>query len=493
MDLAIYRGGSVAFFVKATDDSRVSEKLMGESIVSVSIISSTVVAFQINDYIIDSNKKYYLNSLPSVTKNSTREFSYSCEFSASLYNLNKTKLLSITGERDHNLNGQIVDFLTLIVSNLQRNDTNWAVGSYITNTDYKNISFSGENCLAALSKLAKEYETEFYIDDSQTIKTINLKEKGTVQAITLQYGSNGGLYKIDRKNVDSSGIITRLYAFGSDRNIPSSYRSGAKRLKFSDTSALEANVYDYGINEADVVFDDIFPTRTGTITFMQEDVSDTGIDFDLNSQMLPGISPKIHFQTGMLAGYEFEIVKDSWNNTYKSFRIVPYTDTNGRILPSGDYFPVTGDTYKFIDIDLPQSYITAAETALQAKAQEYLNKNSTPRVAYSVIADPIFFKAANISLSAGDTVTIYDPNLGVNKQIRVTEISRKLSDQYNYDKIVLSDTLYESVGLAQARFNNSIIQKVNTERLGNINVMQHKWADRFKAQQALDEITNGVH
>ena len=72
---------------------------------------------------------------------------------------------------------------------------------------------------------------------------------------------------------------------------------------------------------------------------------------------------------------------------------------------------------------MPQSYIYKAEEELKAATQVFLDDNSVPKSLYLVKIDPKYAKANSIVLDAGDLVTINDEKLGVDRAIRISEVS----------------------------------------------------------------------
>src|SRR5690606_16530741 len=134
------------------------------------------------------------------------------------------------------------------------------------------------------------------------------------------YGRGYGLYQLKRETVKGDDIITRLWAFGASKNLPSDYRNYSPRLRLADPGYIEAAdaVAAFGVIEGVRVFDDIYPKRTGVVTSVVgvNSFVDSTMDFDLfdgvggeTTYLTQGNSAKIHFNTGNLAGYEFEVQK----------------------------------------------------------------------------------------------------------------------------------------------------------------------------------------
>lgn len=329
--------------------------------------------------------------------------------------------------------GNAGDFIDLIIINLNRLYFGYVKGT-VKSTSVKLLKFSGESCLSILQILCKEFDGEFYFsgDDEKTLNFVNIL--GIDTGLTFEYKS--GLHTIKRETSNPENLITRLYVFGSERNIPSDYRSGIGRLMFEVDSKnyIEDNIATYGVIERTVYFDDIYPHRDGTISWVDgSDVlkfKDSGMDFDLNSYLLPGITAKIHFQSGNLMGYEFEV--SAYDNATKQFTIIAFKDKHGLELPNATLKPAVDDTYVIIDIKLPQGYIDTAETALYDKAVLYLAKHSNPKVNYVVEPDEHYFKTNDIVVDIGDQVTIVDSDLNVDEKFRIVELTRSVCYPYRY-------------------------------------------------------------
>src|SRR6202012_1747074 len=107
---------------------------------------------------------------------------------------------------------------------------------------------------------------------------------------TLEYGKGQALYSVSRQNTNQPGsisIITRLYAYGSNRNIDINYRGGVKYLRMAANTYIEKNVAQLGLFASIVYFDgqsltpEIYPHRVGTVTAVTADFTfaDADIDF----------------------------------------------------------------------------------------------------------------------------------------------------------------------------------------------------------------------
>jgi len=386
MKLEIKRGESVNVTVNIDERTVMSHRLLGEDVVNATFESKTALDIAIKDYIEHDGKIYTINNLPQVKKLSSLNFEYTAVFESLQYQLLKTQYLSY-GLSEFDLVGDADDFMDLIITNLNRVDSGWTKGTVKT-TDSIHLNFREENCLSVIQRLAVEFECEFEL----STKEIKLTDIGEDTGLTFRYGKNKGLYDLTRSTVSSKNIITRLYAYGSERNLDKDYRSYSKRLMFAAAGSnyVENNVATYGLIEAVKIFEEVYPHREGTISWVHAtDVKifrDSGMDFDVNSYLIEGVSAKIHFNTGDLAGFEFELT--SYNNTDKEFVLLTNTNVQDFELPNSGMKPAEGDKYVILDITMPESYITEAETELQTKATTFINNNSDPHVNFLLTTDP---------------------------------------------------------------------------------------------------------
>lgn len=236
----------------------------------------------------------------------------------------------------------------------------------------------------------------------------------------IHFGRNefGDAVKIER-GVEASSVTrsesqgtyaTRIYAFGSTKNIPTNYRptdeqavvNGVvqKRLMLpADTpyiDAYEGMSQEEAIEDV-VVFDDVYPRRVGTLSDVHtriEEVEnedgtketityyrykDAGLEFK-EEYILEGEELKIQFQSGKLNGMEFGVIfnpkpKDESRGD-QLWEIVRNEDY-GRPLPDDMMYPANGDDYILSGFDIQlvsDQYIPEAEQELKEKAQKYTEK-----------------------------------------------------------------------------------------------------------------------
>lgn len=436
--------------------------ILSDDSVTIRVQSNSVLDIKINDTFEVYGDVYRINQMPSVTKSNETSYEYDIVGQGLMFDLLRCKFFNADGTgfkttREFPLVGTIEVFLLALKANMQRLSANWEIGNF-TNGETKTITFSDDTCLSALQKICQEFKTEFWVKAEGGKFKIHTGNFGSTLPQTLQYGKGKGLYNLSRKNVNENGIINRLYVDGGTQNIPANYRGFSDRLKFSDAGYIEdaALIAEHGLKEGSIVFDDIYPRRTGKVTDVEDEYTfyDDTMDFDLNEKEADGITTKylvagqtakVHFNTGNLAGYEFEVSK--YSSSSKSFTIIPFKNEQNYEIPNIDsaaFQFAVGDEYVLLDIVMPQTYITNAETQLQTKGNEQFALLKQAKVSYDLNVAEDFLKTLATPLQIGDMVRVVDSALGIDKTLRVNQITRNFiqngeANDYDY-KIVIADS-----------------------------------------------------
>jgi hypothetical protein len=444
--------------------------LLGQDVVDVDFESTEHLEMLIGMRIFVYGKYYTLNVLPEEQKSSTREFLYKCRFEGPQYALMSCRYFNTdasglyTGS-DFSLTGNIETFIDVLIYNCNRTfgSGKWVKGD-VQASDTKTLTFSNVNCLQALQlTICKEFEVEFEITQSGDVSIITVKKVGQVLLETYQYGKGKGLYTLTRRPVGETTIVNRLYPEGSTENLKVGYRNYSSRLRIGDPNSGQDYIEDagsiaaFGLIEGVKIFEDIKPHREGIVTGIIVDnplkFVDLTMNFNLNEKegentkyLVAGKSAKIHFNTGDLAGYEFEIIDGGYIHEENSFTIIPITDAKGLKIPSIEPFTIKmGDKYVIIDIVMPQVYIDEAEADLATQAQIYLDANKAPMVAYGLSLEREYLKdkapAGSIPnfFSLGDYVQIKDTDLGIDNASRIIKFTRNVLDPFVYS-LEVADT-----------------------------------------------------
>lgn len=450
--------------------------LLGDDTLNIVVVSPFKLDFLIGDTTFVYGNIYKLNRLPKVKKNGMYEFEYELEFEGAQYDMMRVtydltidttsnQLADVSGD---SLTGNLRRFATVMVSNMNRVFKNmWELGECPDTAEDKTLTFSeSENCLSVIQNLCKEFDTEFEVLYSGKY-TINFKKIGKTFPYKFEFGKNNGLYQLTRENVSTSNIVTRLKVYGSTENITAKYR--AQRLCLPNRSKRDSYIEDaaavrkYGIWEARKYFDDIKPSRTGKVEKVFSDSVLKFVDstmFDLNEKdesgntkyLLAETSAKVHFNTGNLAGYEFEV--HSYDHATHTFTLKKQTDERGNVFPS-ESTPAfrfsEKDEYKLIDIALPQSYIDEAESELAKQGQTYYNQNSQPKVQYglsvtdSFLASMLSNETNGNVMWVGDYIPVKDSDVDVDKSVRVKSFKRDLMKDYSYTLTISDMSITSSI------------------------------------------------
>lgn len=511
-------------------------KLCGGDTVTINLESAVYMQFQVGDTIEVFGTTYTMNQLPTVKKNGERDYEYTLVFEGLQYALIDRVFLMPDNTQGDNLMFDLKGMMEQLIDNINRgldadNDKLYELGECPENSEYKNLSLTGKNCLQVLQQLCEEWDTEFTMVESSTKITINIGAVGEVFPVPFSYGRGGGVYELNREK-GSSDIATRLFVYGGTQNL-TYYRHNRlclpnKAKNQSYVESVDAQAI-YGLKEQVKNFDEIYPNRIGTITSVSgcdyNEFIDSTMNFDLNEKwanttsaclewlalkgledtqanrdiyfndvaltatryLMPGSSAKVHFNTGALAGYECDLHAYT-HGSAKKFALIPLTDENGYEFPSKTntaFRLAVGDEYVILDINLPQSYKDDAEAELQSKAQEYFATVCNPQPKYTLTIDPIALKHIVLGqgasgeyeiFKAGDLIHVNDTDSGVDADVRIDQFERDLIDQYDY-KLTLTDEITYTQQVRTLIDVQNIKRVVEESKIYDVNRIRRGWKD----------------
>ena len=278
------------------------------------------------------------------------------------------------------------------------------------------MSYDNINILDACFEMAKKWDCECWV--TENIIHFGRCESG--DAVIFEIGKN--VQEMSQSESQST-YATRIYAFGSTRNIPADYRpidetvvvNGVvqRRLMLPEGTPYIDAYPDMTTEEAVeqvVIFDEVYPRRTGIMSDVttievtdkveNEDGTtteekwdayrfrDTGVNFS-EKYILPGQELRIRFASGLLNGLEFAVkfnpegkpekLEDGgWNPEAQLWEIVRNEDY-GRPLPGDVLFPQDGDEYVLSGWDSTKitelGLVGAAEQELKEKTEKYAAKS----------------------------------------------------------------------------------------------------------------------
>ena len=406
-------------------------------------------------------------------------------------------------------------FVELLVDNLNLYDSGWTVGTVIEAPE-KLLSFNHEKCWAVLGRLAEEFDTEFEIVG----KTINLRKVEYYKdaPLKLSYGKgNGFLPGVGRANQGDNLPVEILYVQGGERNIDySAYGSQTLLLPKSQELSYQGRRYKTdkdgmyvtradkplsSYNEDSYDASDIYPSRVGTVsetdTEPGEDTDgnevtfynfyDSSIPDNLNLEdcLIAGQTMTVIFQTGRLAGREFDV---KYVHDGRKFEIVS-SEQDGMTLPNASLYPEVGDKYAVFNISLPAAYVcdnatkTGASWDMFREAVRYLYEREERQFTFSGELDGIWAKknwlAIGAKLVPGGYVDFSDPQFqpdGI--LIRITGV-RDYINRPHSPELELSNT---PVG----GFLSDELGKLESEEVTN--ETRHKQAVSFTLRRWRDAV-----
>lgn len=447
--------------------------LNAEDTVDITIESPFPQTYNIGDKITVFGRDYKLNRLPSVKKTGMHQFQYTLQFEGVQYDLFRitydltvdTTTNELQDVQGDTLTGNLHRFMMVLIANANRVfPGKWKLGACPDTIGDKTLTFGeSDNCLSVLQNLCNQsnFNVEFEIVQSNGVYTVNLYERvGQTLPFTFEYGKGRGLYDLHRENVSSSNIVTRLKVYGSTENITSKYRADRLCLpgKTKGQSYIEKPemIAKYGIFEGRKNFDDVKPTFTGSVESVVDTFSfiDKKFPFDLNATnasgetlyLINGVSAKIHFNTGNLAGYDFEV--KSYDHATHEFTLLKTTDDRGDVFPSETSIAFqfgVGNEYKILDVAYPSDIEAEAEAKLAEVGNKYYDQNCQPKVQYGLSVTKAFLEklvGTNDSVTnffaPGDFLHVVDADIDVDKAIRIKSFVRNILDPYDYT-LTISD------------------------------------------------------
>lgn len=302
------------------------------------------------------------------------------------------------------------------------------------------ITYDNTNLIDALSQMAEAWNCEWWVTEN----VIHFGRLENGDAVELETGVNA---ESMTRNESKGTYATRIYAFGSTRNIPENYRPNnnedltvngvvQKRLMLpADTPYIDARpgLTEQEVVESVVVFDDIYPRRVGTLsdvktvnraiededgnqtgTFKAYQYKDTGLAFE-EYYTLEGQELRIVFQSGKLNGLDFGVIFNP-NDADPAEQLweIEANEDYGRRLPDEVMKPENGDTYILYGFDIKlvsDQYIPAAEQELKAKAEEYVAKTQVDDGTYTVPLYSSWVKEDEVShtFDAGQRIRLKNP------------------------------------------------------------------------------------
>lgn len=391
-------------------------------------------------------ERFVLPSSKNLKKQATRNIEYTMTMGTYQDNLAMYKMRnSVDGRLKYSMCSTPTEFIQEIVANLNARDgaNVWHVGDCI-DVPPKTVEFNHTYIDSALSSVAEAFETEWEIKNYY----IHLRPVKYFEStpLALSYGKGNGFQPgVGRTTPTNEQPIKRLYVQGGSQNIDrSQYGSADLLLPISQTLQYDGEHFegDTGFDltkartyrssadglyierydavtdsskEDSIDCDEIYPSRVGYVTQVVQTTEGSNVYYDIVDNTIPldldywdddvriaGETMTIIFQTGMLAGKEFDIQR--YEHSERKFLIVPQ-EIDGQTMPNSTFAPAVGDTYAIFNCMLPDAYIcdnstkTGASWDMFREAVRYLYEHEVLRFTFSGVLQGLWAKRnwANIS------------------------------------------------------------------------------------------------
>jgi hypothetical protein len=448
--------------INVTDNSYRFRDIMQSPELTLYFSKNGFVDVPVDSYADFQGERFYLFDKSNFKKNSTKDYEYTLILHGIAEKLTRFKFYDFAnGGYIFSLTAKPIDHVQMIVNVLNVKDAGWTVGDVIDSSEIV-LNYNHNKCLEALGMVCDEAETEFEITSG---KVINLRktEYNKEAPLNLAYGQGNGLKPgIERKNDEKSRPVERLMVQGGTRNIDySSYGSRYLLLPKSQTLVYNGRTYttDAGglyIQRGDKAIETgqedsldastIYPSRVCVVTGIVEvdaeknlyNVVDSTIPetLDFENNLIAGQTMTVVFQTGMLAGKEFEV---KYTHEGRVFELVP-KEIDGYNMPGGAYLPELTDTFVVFGSSMPDAYVcdnvtkTGASWDMFREAVAYMYEHEDDKYSYSGPISSIWLKEnwATVSpkIKLGGYCSLTDSELG-GVLIRVRSIKDMVNNPYD--------------------------------------------------------------
>lgn len=466
--------GNIVKSVPITQACQKIEELMVSDYIQLSWNSDSNEELQAGCYIEYNGEKFSLLEPYKPTQKNEVEFTYTPQFKSKVmawskvpfffYTTNEDKT---TKEPDWTLTSNPADFMKCVCDAL-KNETgdDWTYTIDASLPASASLSFNTVDIFSSLNEIARVFETEWYADKVNNILYLGKASFG--ESVTLEVGDN---IKVPSVNNTREGYYTRFYAFGSTRNITQDYEGSNvnnlvnKRLTLDPVKYpngykdIRADLRDGEIFSKVLVFDDVYPSSKLSISSVRNrlmyrvDGSGNkiqigtdengnpiydqyaiwyfrinGFEFDTKN-IIQGQTLSVHFQTGALAGREFEL------KYYESKQTITTSDGLKFDVQKGDYeilfveegnyiipslvglVPSEGDEVILFNIEMPSEYTQSAYDELEAELDKEIERLTSNLNNYSFNSNPVAFSENNPNLTIGRNVTYKNGDETLNTRV----------------------------------------------------------------------------
>ena len=390
--------GNKILEIEVDDNSYRNRAIMGDHSLTLYYSLPEHVEIPVGSYCEFQGETFTLKRPENFKMKHKRLFEYTVLFEPPEANAKFWKFRNpVDGRLKFTLTAKPHEHLQMFVDNMNRRDKGWTVGECIDGVETL-IAYDHNFCIDALTRMASTFKTEYeFVGKCVSLRKIEYNKSNP---LPLSYGRGNGFKPgVGRSNTGDNPPTEILFVQGGTDNIdPSKYGSSELLLPKNQTLAYDgehfededgftaSNARRYIVDEAGFSIrrydkelsslaedsldcSEIYPKRVGTVSTVvvvdEEnnfyDFVDTSIPSSLNYEdyLIEGETMTVIFQSGMLAGREFEVkyYHDSVKGkAARRFEIVP-ADIDGQTMPNTTFAPKAGDKYAVFKCMLPTAYI----------------------------------------------------------------------------------------------------------------------------------------
>ena len=509
------RNGDELIDVPITSSAVRKRVLMGDNYVSLPFSHDTYIDFAPGSYIIYNGLKFEIIDVDKnrPTRNATTGgWDYTLQFDDQERHMTRAIVFWLSQKPREAVFHDTTDlqsFGNLIVENMNAfvPAKNWKMRdlSDELKEGTKLVSFNGDTCWNAVNTIAETFDVEWWTEQSEgyIYLCFGKLEIGTEE----DFVEGDVITSIPSRRGDDSNYGTRFYVFGSTRNLTEDYGQADQGGTTNHVSEIRLRLpggQEYidarpdmvwnDVVEKFVVFEDIYPKNTDTVTSVEKvkRQTDSGTEYEarviyakdtpfLPTDLIPGETLQAVITSGALSGRTFDIQlgaafddPDTWNpetNPFdRKFEIVADVETTGEqeiIIPNDNLDIEPGDTFVLTGIKLPGARIGEAEQELLEAGTTWAQKNSKDTSVYDCPTNPVYCQLNDKSYELGQKVRLVnEAQFGSSgRSSRIQGYEKSLDNEYQATYTVGDNTAYSRLG----EIEKDIQEAAYAERIGVTN------------------------
>lgn len=514
--MIIYNRNGVELIDAPVTSSAVRKRvLMGDNYVSLPFSHDTYIDFAPGSYIIYNGLKFEIIDADKnrPTRNATTGgWDYTLQFDDQERHMTRAIVFWLSQKPREAVFHDTTDlqsFGNLIVENMNAfvPAKNWRMRdlSDELKEGTKLVSFNGDTCWNAVNTIAETFDVEWWTEQSEgyIYLCFGKLEIGTEE----DFVEGDVITSIPSRRGDDSNYGTRFYVFGSTRNLTEDYGQADQGGTTNHVSEIRLRLpggQEYidarpdmiwnDVVEKFVVFEDIYPKNTDTVTSVEKvkRQTDSGTEYEarviyakdtpfLPTDLIPGETLQAVITSGALSGRTFDIQlgaafddPNTWNpetNPFdRKFEIVADVETTGEqeiIIPNDNLDIEPGDTFVLTGIKLPGARIGEAEQELLEAGTTWAQKNSKDTSVYDCPTNPVYCQLNDKSYELGQKVRLVNESQfgSSGRSSRIQGYEKSLDNEYQATYTVGDNTAYSRLG----EIEKDIQEAAYAERIGVTN------------------------